>query len=289
MEIAQPFWERWRQLVKSINPEAFLAGEVWDRADPWLDGRTFDGVMNYPFTQAAVDWIGKGAGGTSPSQLDQALGELRLAYPAEATYALMNLVDSHDTDRVASMVHNPGRAFDRGNREQNSPDYDAGKPSEEAYRRTRLIALFQMTYVGAPMIYYGDEAGMWGSDDPNNRKPMLWADLEPYELPNENHVHKLQLEYYRRIGSLRRDWIALRLGSYETLLADDDLDVLVFLRQHGSEQLIVALNASMQACTPAIALLDEGGFESCFGTAASDGALLPALSGRVWVRGQVGQ
>ncbi len=134
-----------------------------------------------PFAEASIAWVGDRTNKIAPSELDRRLAELRLAYPAEATYCLMNLLDSHDTDRIASMLANPDREYDRGNREQDGAAYDAGKPAAEVYRQVRLLALLQMTYVGAPMIYYGDEVGMWGSDDPNNRKPMLWKDLEPYD------------------------------------------------------------------------------------------------------------
>jgi hypothetical protein len=84
------------------------------------------------------------------------------------------------------MAFNPDREYDRQNRMQdNNPEYNNDKPDTAAYQRARLAALLQMTYVGAPLVYYGDEAGMWGADDPSNRKPMLWEDLEPYAKPED--------------------------------------------------------------------------------------------------------
>ena len=75
------------------------------------------------------------------------------------------------------MIANPDRGYDRDGNERN-PDYNPGKPSPEDYQKQKMIAAFQMTYRGAPMIYYGDEVGMWGADDPHDRKPMIWDDLK---------------------------------------------------------------------------------------------------------------
>ncbi|MCB9916306.1 MAG: DUF3459 domain-containing protein [Planctomycetes bacterium] len=283
MEVAMPFWERWRRHVKSIDPDAYLVGEVWDRADAWLDGTRFDAVMNYRFADAAVAWIGNRARKLSASALDRRLAELRLAYPLEATQCLMNLADSHDTDRLVSMFANPDRGYDEGNREQDDAHYDGAKPDALCYRRARLFALLQMTYVGAPMVYYGDEAGMWGPDDPSCRKPMLWEDLEPYAKPRENHVERDHLAWYRAAGALRRAHPALRTGEFATLAADDAQDLFVFLRRDAHEELVVALNAGD---APARFALPEGApWTAVFGEGAHNGrAKVPPVNGVVWVR-----
>ncbi len=289
MEVAMPFWEEWRKLVKSINPDAYLTGEVWDRADIWLDGSTFDAVMNYRFTQGVVGWIGQGRNSIPPSELDQTLAELRLAYPAEATLALMNLADSHDTDRLASMLQNPDRVFDRDCREQNSSTYDAGRPSDLAFRRARLVALFQFTYVGAPMVYYGDEAGMWGSDDPNNRKPMLWEDLQPYEQPEVHFVHGEHLAHYRAIGAMRQNHRCLRTGSYATLFADDQRQIFAFYREEGGEEAVVVLNASDDVHQIELEQLEQPGWRSVFDVDVDPaGREIAPVSGRVWIRDSKG-
>ena len=293
-EVPLPFWVEWRKFVKAINPDAYITGEIWKRADQWLDGRSFDAVMNYPFAEAAIAWVGDRANKIAPSELDRRLAELRLAYPAEVTYCLMNLLDSHDTDRIASMLANPDREYDRGNREQDGAAYDAGKPVAEVYRKVRLLALLQMTYVGAPMIFYGDEVGMWGSDDPNNRKPMLWKDLEPYADPDENRVMEEQLEFYRRATALRNRLAALRRGSFRTLLADDEQDVWVFLREFGNEKVLVALNASDRQATVTVPELASmpGDWKLVFGHHHPPDEpdrfpelVIPPVSGRAWATG----
>jgi cyclomaltodextrinase len=244
-DIPRAHWEEWRKFVKRINPQAIITGEIWHRADQWLDGEHFDAVMNYEFAKVVVAWVFNRQQKITAREAASRLAELRLAYPTVATYALQNLVDGHDTDRLASMAQNPDREYDRQNRVQdNNPDYDNSKPSPDSYARARLVALLQMTYVGAPLIFYGDEAGMWGADDPSNRKPMLWKDLEPYEKPEENFVMPEHLAFYKQAVALRNGHSALRDGTFQTLLADDEADVWVFLRGDEQEHVLVALNAS---------------------------------------------
>jgi cyclomaltodextrinase len=244
-EVAAPFWVEWRDVVKSVNPDAYITGEIWDRAEMWLDGKHFDAVMNYEFAKAVVAWNFNKRHKISPSEFDRQLRELRLAYPREATLALQNLMNSHDTDRVASMAFNPDRAFDNANRIQdNGPNYNNDKPDEEAYRRVRLALSIMMTYVGAPMVYYGDEVGMWGADDPTCRKPMLWKDLEPYEKPEENFVMEDHLAHYKQMIALRNAHPALRIGAFQTLTVDDTKDIWAFLRKDPNEQLVCVFNAS---------------------------------------------
>jgi len=290
-EIPLPFWHEWCAVVRRINPQAYITGEIWHRADPWLDGRSFDAVMNYEFAKAAVAWVLDRKNRLKPSQVDQRLQELRLAYPSACTYVMQNLLDSHDTDRVASMARNPDREYNQLNREQEVLTYDASRPDPEHYRRVRLLALLQMTYVGAPMIWQGTEVGMWGSGDPNNRKPMLWKDLEPYQEPHENHVMEEQLAFYRKATALRHAHPALRTGSFRTVLTDDAQDVWVFMREGHGEQVLVALNAGPQ---PAIVNLPESvgtGWKPEFGKtgeSVADAAFprveIPMEAGRVWVR-----
>lgn len=292
-EIALPFWEEWRGVVKSTNPNAYITGEIWDRADQWVDGKHFDAVMNYQFAKPVLDWIINVKRKLTVSQLDEKLAALRLAYPAAATYVMQNLVDSHDTDRLASMCLNPDRDYDAQNRIQdNGPNYNNNKPGPAEYQKARLVAFVQMTYVGAPMVYYGDEVGMWGADDPTCRKPMLWEDLQPYEKPDENFVMKDLMAYYKQIIALRNAHPALRIGEYQTLLADDAADVWVFLRDDGKEQLIVAVNASPSEKAVKVPMPERlsKSWKAAFGAQGQaevkDGLLtltVPPVAGAVWL------
>ncbi len=286
-EVPLPFWWEWRTLVKKINPNAYISGEIWDRAEAYLDGRAFDGVMNYEFAKPAVQWVANKKQKITASELDKRLAALRLAYPAEAHYAMMNLLDSHDTDRVASMIRNPDRKFNEKNRLQDNDPYDASKPTAEDYAKQKLLALLQMTYVGAPMIYYGDEVGMWGASDPNNRKPMLWQDLQPYQNA-EDAVYTDLLAFYKGIIAMRRANSALRTGSFRTVLVDDAQDVWVFLRQDATQQVLVALNASSKPATVDLSSLGSGWKAlhggDAGGAPGSATVTVPPVSGRVWAK-----
>ncbi|MFQ5412107.1 MAG: alpha-glucosidase C-terminal domain-containing protein, partial [Phycisphaerae bacterium] len=103
------------------------------------------------------------------------------------------------------------------------------------------LVTFQMTYLGAPMVYYGDEVGMYGADDPNDRKPMLWADRMPYDDPNER-IEQDVFEHYRRMIAIRNSLPALQLGSFRPLLADDAKGVFAFARSLDTETIVVVLN-----------------------------------------------
>lgn len=249
MLVPRPFWVEWRNTVKSTNPEAYIVGEVWDPAEEWLDGKTYDAVMNYQFRLAVLKFFGNKEKRTTATEFDRELARLRIRYPRAATYVLQNLVDSHDTDRIASRLMNPDLDgdphYDGRNRLQDTnPDYNNGQPTEEAYRQLKLLALFQTTYVGAPMIYYGTEVGMWGADDPICRNPMWWEDLMPYDNP-DYVIRKDVFQHYQRLFEIRRNHPVLSHGDYRTLLAEDDREVFAFLRYsplHDEAILVVANN-----------------------------------------------
>lgn len=265
-----PFWVQWRKHVKRINPDALITAVVWHRADAWLDGRYFDAVSNYEFARLAVSWVFDQRQRIATDVMASETTVLRLAYPQEATYASLNLVDNHNTDRLASMAQNPDRIYDRQNRVQDGyEEYDNSRPSPQSYARARLAALLQMTYVGTPLVYYGDEVGMWGADDPTNRKPMLWEDLAPYDNPDDNFVMDEQLAHYRAIIGLRNTNSALRNGTMHTLHATETDPVWVFLRQNDEQTLLIALNPAETSQTVTLTLPPDvaRSWKPLFGTA----------------------
>ncbi len=174
------------------------------------------------------------------------------------------------------MIVNAGKAeylrparfdYDVGERcsSRHYPEYDVSKPTEAHRRIQRLIALWQMTYVGPPMVYYGTEAGMWGGDDPDDRMPMFWDDLGEYatrsshplgnpRTPDSVSVDKDLHGYYRKLIRLRRKSVALRRGEFRVLGADDDQSTLVFQRHHEHDTLLVVLNRSTESATMDVAV-----------------------------------
>lgn len=185
-DVGMPFWKSWREEVKSINPDAILVCEVWHDADDFFPekGGAFDTQMHYPFAFPVLDWLTNthpGKHGIEPFTSQQLKSALVPAFDNAPQTNLIhqNLFASHDTDRYASMLFNPGRSgYDRDNNIQGGAKiYKQGKPDAHALQLSLLGMAIQATYLGSPMIYYGDEVGMWGADDPTSRKPMPWPDL----------------------------------------------------------------------------------------------------------------
>lgn len=261
-EMVKPaFWKEFRRWVRQINPQAYLTGEVWWQdwphnkmfdPGPWLRGDTFDAVMNYRWSDVVMRFFIDRRNKITASEFDRRLARLREGLPEKVDLALMNLVDSHDTDRLASQIVNPDLPYDHQRSPKDNPDYDVRKPAAAEVEVQKLIVAFQMTYVGAPMIYYGDEAGMWGADDPDSRKPMVWPDFD-YE-PEVHHpsgrarardevaFNQSLFEWYKELIAIRRAHPALMLGRYRTLLADDGSDLFAFERRRGADRVVVVLN-----------------------------------------------
>ena len=265
--VAHNFWKDWRKHVRSINPEAYLTAELvlpTEEVVPYFQGDEFDGEMSYNFAFASAEFFfDPPEKRISAAEFDRLLEEMRHAYPPEVAYVTMNLFGSHDANRIGSHIVNRGKASFRdwgeyfGWSKGGNPDYDVSKPSDAERRMQKLFAILQMTYVGAPMIYYGDEVGMWGANDPDSRKPMVWSDLE-YEPeaynpdgttrePDAVAVDEDLLAHYKHLIGIRNRHEALRAGAYRTLVADEGGDVFAFERTLGSERIIVALNSSESA------------------------------------------
>jgi len=273
-KVRSEFWREFRSWVRGINPEAYLVGEVWwedwrtlkmFNAEPWLRGDVFDAVMNYRWAREVDHFFKDHRNRITATEFDKRLKGLRSDYRDDVNRVLMNLMDSHDTDRLASQIVNVDATYDQHVGLQDNPDYDIRKPNAEELRIQKLIALFQMTWPGAPTVYYGTEAGMWGADDPDERKPMLWPDMQyereashPFGKPrpvDENVFNPDLFTYYSTLIHLRRDHKALSLGDLRTVMSDDRLDVFVFLRTLGKERILVILNNA--GSTNAFGLPDE--------------------------------
>lgn len=257
-DIPDPFWVDWRREVKSIKPDALIIGEIWSTAQPWLRGNEFDGVMNYQFAMASQDFFVNQRRATTPGELAQRLGLLLRMYPFQADLVNQDLLDSHDTDRAASMFMNPDLDYNQKSRVQDSnPHYNVAKPPPLMYQRMRQEVAFQMTFVGAPMIYYGDETGMWGPSDPSNRQPMVWRDLAPYDDP-QVRFDPVQFAFYQRAIALHRQFPALQLGEFVPLVEDNGRGILAFMRQLGNDRVYVIVNRADRAQSIVVPVMDKG-------------------------------
>lgn len=259
------FWKDWRVFVRSINPEAYLTAEIIDEPQnvtPYMQGDEFDGEMNYNFLFTCLEYfIYSDTMQISSTEFDQKLAELRNLYPKGVAYASMNLFGSHDVNRISSGIVNRGIGLMRNwgeyfgiSKAIDNPNYNVRKPNDYEIHLQKLLVVMQMTYVGAPMIYYGDEIGMWGSNDPDCRKPMIWDDIE-YDvetyLPNQTQREPDSVapnfdiyNFYKKLISIRNSHKSLQLGSYKTLIADNDKNIFSFEREFENEKIIVAFNNS---------------------------------------------
>jgi len=265
--VAHGFWKDWRKHVKSINPDAYLTAEIVDtpaKVKPYLQGDEFDGEMNYNFAFASSEFFfNPGDMAISPSEFDKKLRELRDLYPKGVAYATQNLFGSHDSNRIGSHIVNRGigNFADWGtyfnlSQAASNPDYLVRKPNEQEIRLQKLFAVLQMTYVGAPMIYYGDEVGMWGGNDPDDRKPMLWPDIEyddevylpdgSKRQPDKVNINKELQTHYKKLIDIRHSNQALTLGRFNTLLTDDKRNLYGFEREYQGQRVWVIFNNSDQ-------------------------------------------
>jgi len=221
------FWEEFRQRVKAINPEAYIVGEIWRPAMPFLQGDKFDAVMNYVFAETAISYAAgprvdarmiEGRAYNPAMNLDgvgyaQRIDWLLGLYPPEINLAQYNLLDSHDSARVISLAQ-------------------GDIPS------VHLATLLLMTYPGAVSVYYGDEIGLEGGmPDYDTRRTFPWDRPQLWKQD--------VLEFHKRLIALRNRHPALRRGSYLPLYAEGK--VVAFGRVldagPGGDALLVATNA----------------------------------------------
>jgi glycosidase len=301
-EVGDRFWKSWREHVRTINPSAITIAEIWSKAKGLTDANIFDTQMHYPFAYPVLAWLqnaelerpkpsADGTAGTpapvSSAQLAERLAEAFKSDPPQTQLVHQNLFASHDTDRYVNMLWNPGRGYNQDNRLQNGDDtprekdpsyvpYKAGRPPREIYERSLLGVAIQATYIGAPMIYNGDELGMWGANDPTCRKPIPWDDTGPNQHPDMRPDHDLR-KRYAALLSLRHHTTfgdALRYGSIRHL-ESASADVFAFERELMGTRVIVAINrGSTSYDAGAMIAKESGGNAEGWHATADDGTNL---------------
>ena len=249
------FWKDWSKVVRTVNPNAIIIGELWELSPDFIsEGGPFDALMNYNFAFAVNNYFIAVKKKISTTDFISKMNEILKTYPDKNQDLLQNLVDSHDTERLSSMILNPDRNYDRDGND-NNPDYNPGKPDSSAYAKQKLIAAFQMTWKGAPMIYYGDEVGMWGADDPHDRNPMVWDNLQYDDevvsaesgFNNGFGTYKVEqnkdlLNYYKEIISIRNHYPLLKEGDVKFIYSDNQNSVFAFERYDKNEKIITVFN-----------------------------------------------
>lgn len=209
-EVNPEFWRTMRPVVKKANPNVWIIGEIWGDGSPWLKGDQFDSVMNYQFRDACLKFIAKGT--TNSTQFANQLMKVHESYVPQVSNNMMNLLSSHDTARFLT---------------------EAGGDKN----LQKLAAAIQFTWVGAPSVYYGEELGMEGGPDPDNRRGMTWEKAVP-----TNDV----LVYYKKLATLKRSNSALWTPNVEFLPVDgtESDRVGAYCRTSDKDAVLVAYNRS---------------------------------------------
>lgn len=220
------FWREFRQIVKSVNPEAYIVGEIWHEASHWLQGDMFDAVMNYQLTGPVLNFFGAEHLNQTWEHPDVKLKPINAEtfktkieamyghYDWEINFAQLNMLDSHDMPRALWLV-----------------DHD--KPSH------KLVTLCQMTVPGAPCVYYGDEIGMAAGTDPYCREAFPWEKPELWD----NDLGA----FYREVIGLRNAHPVLQTGDFDFIHAHGE--TVAYRRRLNSAEAVIVFNAGKQAQT----------------------------------------
>lgn len=233
-ELPDPFIQHIREAIKVENPDALLLGEVWEDASikesyssrrRFLYGKQLDSVMNYPFRDAILGFLDCGDGRDMVEMITCILEN----YPRPVVRCLMNLLGTHDTERVITLLAGE-RQNGRGREWQANTSLT---PSQREYglKRMRLASGIQFTLPGVPCIYYGDEAGVEGYKDPFNRAPFPWGKED-----------KGLTEWYKQLAKLRsycsclKDGDFKEFGSYERTMG--------YIRYDDTDELLCVFNAA---------------------------------------------
>ena len=233
-ELPDEFVRRLRRRMRQIDPQSLLLGEVWEDASNkraygvsrryFVDGE-LDSVMNYPWRNAIVAFLTDADDGTA---LGESLMTLAENYPPEVLSCVMNHLGTHDTPRILTVLGEPFR----GTKDERAHRRMTPVQRKTALMRLRMAVFLQFTLPGMPCIYYGDEAGMEGFEDPFCRACYPWG-REDEELQ----------AYYRMMTALRGSSEALRRGGLRVLAAGNGR--IAFSRAFGDERLIVCVNHSI--------------------------------------------
>lgn len=279
------YWETFRQVTKATKSDALLISETWQKDTTllrMLRGDRLDTTMNYRLRDAVLGLIAPGNFDSKgfadsgriilPSEFASRLESIREDYPDAAYYTLMNLLDSHDTERILWTL-TPGQET-TVEKESNATNVAEGK------QRQQIASLIQFTLPGAPTVFYGDEVGITGDDDPDDRRTYPWSDTGGTPDP-------AMFTHYQTLNTLRSSNDVLVHGDFKVLLADDASEAVAYGRKTGSQAAIVVINRSAQTQTveiPVAGYVPDGiTFISLYGVANSENVNVQVSEGMLIV------
>jgi cyclomaltodextrinase len=264
-EVPMGFWRDYRKIVKSINPEAYIVGEIWWLEwpekflgpQPFLQGDQFDAIMNYRWYRLSRGFFAQAEPIKSPSEFVAGIQNINKNINEPTLRAMMNMSASHDSPRLSTSLYNK-TMYKYEAKPSDNPDYKIEKPDNLTLQEQKLFLISQFTFQGSPQIWNGDEIGMWGADDPDCRKPMVWDDIQ-FDDENTHFVEgkwrrvdkveqdKELLEFYKKIINIRKDNSVLSMGDLRFNIVDDEKMLLGYVRSNDSEEIQVIFNRSSES------------------------------------------
>ena len=261
-EIPMGFWREYRKVVRSVNPQAYLIGEIWWLEWPdkllnpgvFLEGDQYDAIMNYRWFRIARGFFGQAEPVLTPTGFVKEIKRINRGINNENLQAMMNVTSTHDSPRLSTSLFN--KTMDKYKaKPSDNPDYKINRPDSLTRREQILLLIHQFTFLGAPQIWNGEEVGMWGADDPDCRKPMLWEDIKyederaAYDPAKSRPVDQVRPDttlraFYKKLCKMRKDYPVLIYGDLTFTLADDQNMLLVYNRKLGNDEIVVAFNRS---------------------------------------------
>lgn len=244
-EMSHDFWRNFRREIGKLKSDLVLIGEVWHDSHSWICNDQFHSVMNYPLLYAIWEFFGYNY--LNAHQFNEVLNRLIMLYKRDHVQAMMNFIDTHDVARFLTV-------------------------SGVSTQRQKLAALFLMTFVGVPLIYYGDEKAMEGTSMDDSRRKMIWQD-------DERGAE--MFDYYKKIVQIRKDNKELVYGSFRTVCADALTNVAGFAREFENNAVYCLFNNSPVAQPVAFAV-DDNEVIGCY-TELLSGLTLPINNGKVHI------
>jgi cyclomaltodextrinase / maltogenic alpha-amylase / neopullulanase len=261
-EVPMGFWREYRKVVRDVNPDAYLIGEIWwlewpDKLlDPkaFLQGDQYDAIMNYRWYRIARGFFGQADPILTPAGFVQGIHQINRGIKIENLQAMMNVTSSHDSPRLSTSLYN--KTMDKYNaKPSDNPDYKINRPDQLTRKEQILLLIHQYTFLGAPQIWNGEEVGMWGADDPDCRKPMIWDDLvyederadfdpsktRPIDVVRPDTALR---SFYKKLCMMRKENPVLVYGDLSFTVVDDEKMVLAYNRRLGNNEIVAIFNRS---------------------------------------------
>ena len=299
-EIPMGFWRDYRKVVRSVNPEAYLVGEIWwlewpDKLlDPkvFLEGDQYDAIMNYRWYRVARGFFGQAEPILTPTGFVKEIDRINKGIGTDNLEVMMNVSSTHDSPRLSTSLYN--KTMDKYKaKPADNPDYKINKPDTRTLQEQRLLLIHQFTFTGAPQIWNGEEVGMWGADDPDCRKPIVWDDLvyederaafdpsrtRPVDIVKPD---KDLFSFYQKLIKMRKENPVLIYGNLSFPVADDEKMILAYCRSKGNDEIICVFNRSDKAQSVDIPVSGSANFmdiisEECKTYKTSDSVLKISL------------